>query len=1310
MDKNAQNNAPKPLNGIVAAQEAARGSTERHIKRAKPLWRRLLTLFALFFLVTALGLAAFLGWALQSTSGQSWLLREFNLALNMAEQPLRINLNTLSGALPFNIKLGLELADAQGVWLKAPRIELVWNWRKLPFEIEIALLKLDDLSLERLPELPPDPKPAARTFAFRDLQGLLNEIVRFELSPPAWLPGFSLKALAINNARIAPGLFAPENSSEASQAKSPRLDASGKFLFAQAKLELDFATRLQSPECLQIQALEFSGAGLNIELKAKPEPGQKALTAKASIRAELDKANLRLSGLPDQLLGPKAELEANLEARLETEAEQLTALSLKVAGPKLQAGLIQGNGKGEWHSGPNWAAPSLDGPASYSLNLRLDNPAPDPATPSPVDEEQSESLLAMLKAPLSLDFSLAGDLPKADLELLLSLPELQEHDHEVKDLKCRLSGQDITLALDNAEQENKLQLEFAAMLDGHNAKASASIIGKTRAEQRTIYLRDLKILAAGIAVSGELETNFSPDSPPLLNGAFKLNVADWAALSALAPGYKLGGALETDIVFASGGAEAFAAMQDKTKGQNAVLDLHIPRLSVSEQSGKKLLSLSGLTLSAKLADLFAKPALAGELALDAIQAAQIKSSARFSLMGSLSGPLEARLESQGSIASKLALRWSPGKIELDRLEMNMLLPEAKAGKLRPGLRSLNAAEILYGPQGLSFKGLNLEFRPSGRLSLEGMLAPEQLGLTLKLTGLDFKGWRSLFPQIPEGAADLQANLQGKPQNPKGQFRLTLKEVRIPAIPLAPMNLSMLGAIGQDGSGTSLTSRLEIAARSLKALGAEKAALKMRLPLRFSAQGLPAINMNGPLAAQVQWSGAIGPLWNLLPLADRRLNGRIALDFNASGTPKKPRLMGEAKIDKGRFEDLLLGILLTEITLRLKLAEAPKSAPKAGKAFPDFLPEKALILLTATDGRGGKLKIDGSAGLNGGDLNLATTIDHLRPLRRRDVQIELSGQVKASGHVQTPEIAGEIIINQGELLLNNIYPSASVKTLTITPVQNPKTKVAQSSPRGVTKEVARSNTAQASQDAAGSLNLRLRMLPRFVVEGRGLSSIWQANLLISGSLKDPQITGQITAVKGNFDFLGKNFALSRGSINFVGGAYSDPLLDLMLTNETPELNAHLLVTGPVSKMKLGLSSEPALPRDEILSRVLFGRSVNELGRLEALQLAAAVAQLAGYGSGGGGLFSSAKKALGVDVLRLGTSNTGAAGQPGDQSAAGTTLEMGKYINDMIYMGIQQGMKPDSTALIIQLELTPRSSLELRSEGNNTWGGFKWKYNY
>ncbi|WP_300909346.1 translocation/assembly module TamB domain-containing protein, partial [uncultured Desulfovibrio sp.] len=326
----------------------------------------------------------------------------------------------------------------------------------------------------------------------------------------------------------------------------------------------------------------------------------------------------------------------------------------------------------------------------------------------------------------------------------------------------------------------------------------------------------------------------------------------------------------------------------------------------------------------------------------------------------------------------------------------------------------------------------------------------------------------------------------------------------------------------------------------------------------------------------------------------------------------------------------------------------------------------------------------------------------------DLRVSLSGQARVTGSATAPDVRGEIVVNQGSLLLNNLDVGGSITTLPI--------EEGTATPRAAAHAASHANpsadphAAPATAPAQGSLNLRIRAPRRFMVEGHGLTSEWQADLLVGGSPAAPVMTGELRALKGNFDFLTKNFSLKRGVITFGGGSLSNPLLDIALVNETPNLTAQISITGAVSKMKLSLSSEPSLPRDEILAQILFGRSSDELSRLEALQLAGAVAQLAGFGSGGGGILDFTRKALGVDVLRLGTSATGAAGEPGDQSAGGATLEMGKYIGDLIYVGVQQGMKPDSTAFIIQLELTPRINLELRTEQQDTWGGVRWKYNY
>ena len=223
--------------------------------------------------------------------------------------------------------------------------------------------------------------------------------------------------------------------------------------------------------------------------------------------------------------------------------------------------------------------------------------------------------------------------------------------------------------------------------------------------------------------------------------------------------------------------------------------------------------------------------------------------------------------------------------------------------------------------------------------------------------------------------------------------------------------------------------------------------------------------------------------------------------------------------------------------------------------------------------------------------------------------------------------------------------------------------------------------------------------------------------VGGTPAEPLISGQLSAVKGSLDILGKNFKLARGAVTFGGGAVSNPLLDIMLTTQTPALMANISIVGTVRKMQLILSSDPEMPRDEILAQILFGKSASELGRFENLRLAAAVAQLAGFGSGsgGGGVLDSARQALGVDVLRFnsgasGTNGTGQSGQGGEGMAAGSSVEMGKYLTEDIYVGVQQGAKQGTTAFVIQLELTPRANLELRTEQQSTKGGLTWKYNY
>lgn len=882
-----------------------------------------------------------------------------------------------------------------------------------------------------------------------------------------------------------------------------------------------------------------------------------------------------------------------------------------------------------------------------------------------------------------------------------------------------------------------LQLDVSGQWDNRPLSLAGQIFaGRNEDGILQAGLRKLRLDALGVEAAGQVAAVLPPGSMPGCDGRLDVRVTDWAALSGLVPGAQLDGdaslSLElraerttvpaaSEATAATGATEgtapekstppkpaqgnshppapgsngASSAQADATQAtaanaspavrfnQQVLLRWNVPRLSYKAGTAAPL-TLQNLSGEAALRDLFGAANLAARLDLAALRQGDLSLGTKVRANGSLNGPLDASVETSGSVAARVNARWQPGLVQLQRLEATLTGHDL-------GFKASPGASLRYGDSGMALSGLDMRLIPGGRLRVNAAFGQDKLDARLDLDALALTPWKKFVPALPEGTVEARARLTGSPARPGGDFQFSVRQLRIPGSPLKPLNLGLNGRI----EGTNLVARLAVDKESVQALGGTEARLEARVPLVFSKDGLPQPDMHGPLRGQVRWKGAAGPLWSLLPLADQRFAGNVSMSVDLGGTLSAPSAKGSVLIDKGKYENLLQGVLLTNINLRLNLEEGRGKGASA-------LPGVARLELDAAGGLGGKLRVAGYGSLDGSKLDIKTTIDHLRPLSRRDIRIELSGDVGVTGSATAPKVDGLITVNQGLVQLNKLAVGGSVTTLPISESPAP----------GTAQSVSTAGTASGKPEAKGSLNLRIVIPGRFLVEGHGLSSEWKADLLVSGTPEDPQITGQIMAVKGSFDFLTKIFKLSRGTITFAGGSLSNPLLDLKLANETPNLTSYVSITGTVRKMKLSLSSEPELPRDEILAQILFGKSTNELGRLENLRLAGAVAQLAGFGSGGGGIFDVTRNVLGVDVLRLSSTPSSGSGDPsGDEGmGAGTAVEMGKYITEIIYVGVQQGMKQGSTAFIIQLELTPRTSLELRSEQQSTWGGIRWKYNY
>ena len=187
-------------------------------------------------------------------------------------------------------------------------------------------------------------------------------------------------------------------------------------------------------------------------------------------------------------------------------------------------------------------------------------------------------------------------------------------------------------------------------------------------------------------------------------------------------------------------------------------------------------------------------------------------------------------------------------------------------------------------------------------------------------------------------------------------------------------------------------------------------------------------------------------------------------------------------------------------------------------------------------------------------------------------------------------------------------------------------------------------------------------------------------------------------RGRLSVVGQRLDFSRGRLTF-GGELTAPDLDFMAETKAAEVTAQIAVTGPANQPNFVISSDPTLPQDEVLSRLLFKKTSGGLSPFQALQLAQAVAQFSG-GAGGVDVFEQARKGLGVDSLDI---STGANGGP----AVGAS----RYLSDRLSVGVKAGAKPADSAATVNYDVTRRVKIqgEAGSDGRTAVGvGVEWEY--
>lgn len=128
----------------------------------------------------------------------------------------------------------------------------------------------------------------------------------------------------------------------------------------------------------------------------------------------------------------------------------------------------------------------------------------------------------------------------------------------------------------------------------------------------------------------------------------------------------------------------------------------------------------------------------------------------------------------------------------------------------------------------------------------------------------------------------------------------------------------------------------------------------------------------------------------MPLANSSLTGQGSLNATLSGSLSAPELSASLKIEKAAFEEILLGLALSDINLDASLQSGGMSR----------------LSLSATDGQGGAINVNGTVGplASGLPLSLHGTIKELAPLHRNDLSVTLSGTADIVGPATSPMCA------------------------------------------------------------------------------------------------------------------------------------------------------------------------------------------------------------------------------------------------------------------------------------------------------------------
>lgn len=555
---------------------------------------------------------------------------------------------------------------------------------------------------------------------------------------------------------------------------------------------------------------------------------------------------------------------------------------------------------------------------------------------------------------------------------------------------------------------------------------------------------------------------------------------------------------------------------------------------------------------------------------------------------------------------------------------------------------------------VTLEEVDLAVNNASVLSARGAVSRDSADLTLDINRLPIDLLSALGINGISGEAHGRLHLQGTPEQPRLNGQLSYSN--------SEQKFDIDTEIHTEAQTLSL--RFGFARASSKV-----GDFTLRIPLQTYLQ--PEALQGGDSPLQIAGEGELD-----LALAQLFLNpelqqiaGNLTIDLEAGGTVASPQLTGFIRSDNIRYQNHLTNTDLEKISV-------------------DLVGSREVLTLRSIKAHDQQ----------GGTTELTGTVQLAPSYRESGDMVQLKLRAQNAALAATEMANGKIDANlelHGNLKEMWLSGSGKLQPLNINIDQAFSSSIPSIQYTDVTE-------ASTTQDNVPLIHLKLQLdvENQAFIRGRGLITEIAGGIAITGTQKNLSYQGQFSTKRGQLDLFNKRFVLQEGNVRVSNEIVS---LRIVTVHDAGDIEYTVTLAGTIEEPELLLSSNPTLPEDEILARLIFGKSVRDISAFEAIQLGLAAQQLAQGGALG--YADSARKMLGVDRLSIDSEET-------EDGESGFSVGVGKYVSENVYVEIKHTPDPAQPWRgRVEIELSP--NLSVQTSTTETGGGradLLWKMDY